>query len=198
MCPDKAGQVDNLVADSAKYGRWTQHYNGIDVTLNLRVGERFVLVGGTSTGQTVSDNCGVRARLPELATTTTGTSPFGAGLANSAVTPVSPYCHVAYGILTQFSGLSSYMVPKIEVQAVGDVPEQAGRDAGGQLRRAELRRRAVARAQSLRQCAERTVNLIAPGTMYGDAINQLDLRRWQDPAVRPRADRSWRSTSTMR
>ena len=38
------------------------------------------LVGGTSTGQTVADNCDVRARLPELATTTTGTSAFGAGL----------------------------------------------------------------------------------------------------------------------
>ena len=33
-----------------------------------------------STGQTVADNCDVRAHLPELATTTTGTSAFGAGL----------------------------------------------------------------------------------------------------------------------
>ena len=116
VVPEKSGQVDNLVADSSEYGAWSQYFNGIDVTVNVRVGRDFTLVGGTSTGQTVADNCEVRARLPELATTTTGTSAFGAGLAGSAVTPVSPYCHVAFGILTQFRGLSSYIVPKVDVQ----------------------------------------------------------------------------------
>ena len=67
--PDKAGQVSNLIADSSNYGRWYQSFNGIDATLNLRAGG-FTFTGGTSTGQTVADNCEVRARLPELATTT--------------------------------------------------------------------------------------------------------------------------------
>ena len=114
--PRQGRPGDNLVDDSATYGEWTQHFDGIDVTLNVRVGERFTFVGGTSMGQTVADNCDVRARLPELSTTTTGTSPFGAGLATSAVTPVSPYCHVAYGVLTQFRGLRRTSCPKIDVQ----------------------------------------------------------------------------------
>ena len=107
VAPDKAGQVSNLIADSSKYGRWYQYFNGLDATLNLRAGG-FTFIGGTSTGQTVADNCDVRAHLPELATTTAGTSPLGAGLASSIVSPVSPYCHVAFGIQTQFRGLASY------------------------------------------------------------------------------------------
>ena len=80
VVPEKAGQVNNLVADSSKYGAWPQYFNGVDVTVN--VGRRGLdALGGTSTGQTVADNCDVRAHLPELATTTTGTSAFGAGLA---------------------------------------------------------------------------------------------------------------------
>ena len=69
VVPEKAGQVDNLIADSRGYGAWSQYFNGIDVTASIRGGQRFMLTGGTSTGQTVADSCGVRAHLPELATT---------------------------------------------------------------------------------------------------------------------------------
>jgi hypothetical protein len=104
------------VGNADRYGAWSQSFNGVDVTAHVRLGNRFVLVGGASTGQTVADNCDVRARLPELATTTTGTSAFGAGLNASAVTPVSPYCHADYGWLAQARGLTSYVVPKADVE----------------------------------------------------------------------------------
>ena len=126
------------------------------MTVNVRAGNGFTLVGGTSTGQTVADNCDVRAHLPELATTTTGTSAFGAGserLRRHAGEPVLP-CRVRRPHAVA-RALSSYVVPKVDVQLVGDVPEQAGGDAGGQLRGAERGRRAVARAESLGQRAER-------------------------------------------
>ena len=116
VVPEKAGQVDNLVTDSSTFGSWWQRFNGIDLNVNARLGSDFLFVGGTSTGQTVADNCDVRGHLPELATTTTGTSAFGAGLLASAVTPLSPYCHAGYGILTQFRGLTSYLLPKAGVQ----------------------------------------------------------------------------------
>ena len=93
--------------------------------VNVRAGG-LIVAGGTSTGQTVSDNCEVRGRLPELSTATTGTSAFGAGLANSAVTPLSPYCHAAYGVLTQFRALSTYLVPRVEVQLSAVVQSKPG------------------------------------------------------------------------
>jgi hypothetical protein len=176
VVPDKAGQVNNLIADSRNYGAWSQYFDGIDVTASIRSFRGFTFVGGTSTGQTVADNCDVRSHLPELATTTTGTSAFGAGLNGSDVTPVSPYCHVAFGILTQFRGLSSYMIPKAGVQVSAVVQSKPGAMLAANyavpnsLATQSLGRNLSGNATNV------TVNLVEPGTMYGNRINQLDLR----------------------
>ena len=176
VVPGKAGQVDNLVTDSSRYGDWYQYFNGVDVTVNARIGRSLTLVGGTSTGQTVADNCDVRANLPELATTTTGTSAFGAGLVTSAVTTTSPYCHVAFGTLTQVRGLSSYMIPKIGVQLAATFQSKPGAllaanyAVPNSLVVPSLGRDLSGNAPNV------TVNLVAPGTMYGDRINELDFR----------------------
>jgi hypothetical protein len=176
VVPAKAGQVNNLVTDSANYGRWFQSFSGLDVTVHARVGHSVTFVGGTSIGQTVADNCDVRANLPELATTTTGTSVFGGGLAGSAVTPLSPYCHVAYGMLTQVRGLSSYLVPKLDVQVAAafqskpGAPLAANYAAPNSVVAPSLGRDLSAGASNV------TVNLIEPGSLYGDRINLIDLR----------------------
>jgi hypothetical protein len=176
VVPEKAGQVDNLIADSRKYGAWTQYFNGVDVNVNVRLGHALTLIGGTSTGQTVSDNCGVRAQLPEISTATTGTSAFGAGLNGSAVTPVSPYCHVAYGILTQVRGLVTYVIPKGDIQVAATFQSKPGA-----LLAANYAAPNSAVVPSLGRdlsggASNVTVNLVAPGTMYGDRINLFDLR----------------------
>jgi hypothetical protein len=175
VVPSKAGQVDNFITDSGAYGRWYQYYNGLDVTINARFGRSVTLIGGISTGQTVADNCAVRANLPELATVM-GSSGFGAGLNMSAVTPVSPYCHVAYGLLTQVRGLASYTVPRIGVQLGAAIQSKPGA-----MLAANYAVPTAAVVPSLGRnlsgnAANVTVNLLRPGTAYGDRINQLDWR----------------------
>ena len=175
VVPAKAGRVSNLVANASNYGRWAQYFNGVDAMLDVRSGA-FTFAGGVSTGQTVTDNCDVRARLPELSTATTGTSAFGAGLAMSAVTPVSPYCHVATGALTQGRGLVSYLVPRIDVQLSTVVQSRPGA-----MLAANYAAPNAAVAPSLGRdlsgnAANVTVNLIAPGTRYGDRVQELDFR----------------------
>jgi hypothetical protein len=176
VVPEKSGAVDNLVIDSSSYGRWYQYFNALDVTFRMRSLKGMTIAAGTSTGQTVADNCGVRASLPELATTTTGTSAFGPGLATSAVTPVSPYCHVAFGILTQLRGFSSYAIPKIDVQLAATFQSKPG-----PILAANYAAPNAVVAPSLGRdlsgnAANVTVNLVEPGTMYGDRINELDVR----------------------
>jgi hypothetical protein len=175
VVPEKVGLVDNRVTDSSEYGRWAQRFDGVDVVVNVRAGA-LTLMAGASTGQTVADTCDVRARLPELATTTTGTSAFGPGLGGSAVTPVSPYCHVAFGILTQLRGFTSYIVPKVRVQLAATFQSKPGPmlaanyAAPNSVVAPSLGRNLSGTAANV------TVNLIAPGSRFGDRINQLDLR----------------------
>jgi len=168
--PTKFGQVNNLIIDSSKYGEEYQYFNGVDVTLNLRLRNRLTLTGGTSTGQTVADNCAVRANLPELS------QGIGAGLVGSTVNTVSPYCHVAYGVLTQGRGLGSYIIPKVEVQVSGVFQSKPGQllaanwAAGNGFITPSLGRPLAGNLPNA------TINLLAPGSMYGDRVNQLDFR----------------------
>jgi hypothetical protein len=174
VVPDKAGQVSNLIADSRKYGRWYEYFNGVDATVNVRT-RRVTVIGGTSMGQTVADNCEVRSRLPELTTTIMGLSTIGSGLASSTVSPASPYCHVAF-VQTQFRGLAAYQVPHIDVQVAATVQSKPGAmlAASYVVPNAavvpSLGRNLSGNAPNV------TVNLVAPGTRSGDRINQVDVR----------------------
>ncbi|HKF66390.1 MAG TPA: TonB-dependent receptor [Vicinamibacterales bacterium] len=173
VVPTKAGQIQNLLIDSSKYGEEYQYFNGLDITLNLRLRNGLTLTGGTSTGQTVADACAVRANLPEL------NQGIGAGLVGSTVNTTSPYCHVAYGVLTQARGLGSYVIPKIDVQVSGVFQSKPGALLAANY--AAPATAGSALVQSLGRLptgtpANITINLLAPGSMYGDRVNQLDFR----------------------
>ena len=87
---------DDLGKDLNRY----QYYNGVDVTFNMRMQNGIRFQGGTSTGHSVNDTCGVRAALPE-----TG--------------PTSYDCHTAGALQTRATGLASYTLPKIDVLVSG-------------------------------------------------------------------------------
>jgi hypothetical protein len=170
VSPALSGQISNLVTDSESYGDWYQYFSGVDVTLNVRTPWGLTLQGGTSTGQNVADNCAVRASLPEL------NVGIGGGLVGSTVSTTSPYCHVAYGVLTQLRGLGAYTIPKIDLQISGVFQSKPGAQLA-----ANYAVPAAVVAQSLGRLPSGnvtnvTVNLVEPGSMYGDRLNQLDFR----------------------
>jgi hypothetical protein len=170
VVPARFGQIDNMATLASKYGKWYQNFNGFDLTLNLRTASGITVQGGTSTGQNVANNCDVRANLPELSVG------IGAGLVGSTVNPTSPYCDVAYGWLTQLRGLGSYVVPKIDTQVSAVFQSKPG-----PLLSANYNVSAAVVAQSLGRppsgnVPNVSVNLIRPGSLYGDRINQMDLR----------------------
>jgi hypothetical protein len=173
VAPNLFGQVNNLVTDSQKYGEWVNHFNGVDITLNVRTGAGLTFQGGTSTGQTSGDNCAVRANLPELNVNLAQGLP---GLNTSPVNTLSPYCHVDYGWLTQFRGLSSYIIPKIDVQLSGVFQSKPGALlAANYAVPSSVITQALGRAPAGNP-ANVTINILAPGAMYGDRLNQLDFR----------------------
>ena len=151
------------------FGETSQVFNGVDVTLNMRQGG-LTLQGGISTGQTSNDFCDVRNNLPEL------NIAIGAGLQTSTVNVGSPYCNTSSGFLTQFRGLGSYVIQKIDAQISAVFQSKPGPAIV-----ANWAVPSAIAAQSLGRplsggAANITVNLIEPGTVYGNRINQLDLR----------------------
>ena len=167
--PAKSGQVDNLQTLAEKYGKWDSYFNGVDVTLSLRTSD-FTVQGGTSTGQNVADNCDVRNNLPEL------NAGIGAGLVGSTVSPTSPYCHVAYGWLTQFRGLGSYTIPKIDTQVSAVFQSKPGALLAANYAMPSAQVATFLGRAPSGNVPNVTINLIEPGSLYGDRINQLDFR----------------------
>ncbi len=163
--PNKVGQVDNLVTFADNYGSALEHWNGVDVTINARPRTGVLLQGGLSTGRTSMDYCEIRAAVPELAITT----PF-------AVNTTNPYCHVDSNFLTQFKLLGTYTVPKVDVQFSGTFQSLPG----PQITANYVAANAVVQPSLGRPlsggAANATINVVSPGTLYGERLNQLDLR----------------------
>jgi hypothetical protein len=148
----------NFITRANDYGTQTQTWNGVDVTLNARPREGLLLQGGVSTGRTVTDRCEILAKIPEI-------DPVGA-----------PYCHVATAFLTQAKFLGSYTIPRVNVQMSGTLQSLPGPQilANYNAPNAVV---APSLGRSLSGgAANVTVNLVKPGTMYGERMNQLDLR----------------------
>jgi hypothetical protein len=172
VSPALSGQINNLTTDSQKFGAWKNNFNGVDITLNVRTRAGLTFQGGTSTGQSAGDNCEVRSNLPELNAALVQGLP---GQTSSGVSLANPYCHVDYGWLTQVRGLTSYTIPRVDVQVSGIFQSKPG-----VLLSANYAVPASVVAQSLGRLPSGnvtnvTVNLIAPGSMYGDRLNELDL-----------------------
>ena len=98
--PNKVGQVSNLVTLARKFGDQYEKWQGVDITMNARLANGLTVQGGMATGKQVTDNCEIRAALPE---------------STSRPTP-DDYCHVEQGLQTQLKFLGTYLVPKIDVQ----------------------------------------------------------------------------------
>jgi hypothetical protein len=149
--------VNNLTTWGSNYGDEYSRFNGLLLNINARTRNGITFQGGINSGKTVTDVCDVRAHLPELALT-------------------NPYCHVDSGMVTRVTGFGSYVIPKVDVLISGTFRS----DQGAQLAANYTVTTAVA-AQSLGRplagsAPNVTINLIAPGALYGDRVNELDLR----------------------
>ena len=164
------------------YGDETAYWHGVDVTLNARMRNGLTFQGGTSTGRGVRDQCEIWQELPELfAPNTAGAKQqFGA-------------CKWAEQWLTQFRGLATYTIPKIDVlvstvlqfkpNATTGPTDTTVASNGTSLmanynltntEAAPLLNRNLAGTTAPTQ--NRSINLLVPGQLYAERINQVDVR----------------------
>jgi hypothetical protein len=86
----------------------------------------------------------------------------------------NPYCRVVEPFLTSFRGLATYIVPKVEM----NVSLTWRSDPGPELAANYVVTNAVAAPSLGRNLSSGnvTVNLIQPGTLYGERQTNLDMR----------------------
>jgi hypothetical protein len=173
--PERFGLVDNYVTHAKNFGDGvSETYNGVDVALNARTRFGLNVQGGLNIGQSARSDCDVWSQVPEAATA------FGV-----FKTPLQ-YCDVASGYLTSVNGLASYVVPRIDVLVSGTFQSRpfAGSNFPSIASQSLQAQWLVFNASIVPELgrplaggsALTIVNAIEPGTLYGDRINQVDLR----------------------
>ena len=161
---------DNFITNTANYGEQSQVYDGLLLNVSLRPRNGLTFQGGLNTGKTVQDNCEVRAQVPEMTTTAT------AGFVWPIVSPTNPFCHSDPGFVTRVTGFGSYEIPVLGIQIAGTFRS----DQGGVLAANWNASNAVVQPELGRPIAgglpNLMVNLVAPGEVWGDRVNEIDLR----------------------
>ena len=107
--------AENVQSAANDFGNYKRYWDGFDITAQARLRNGLTLQGGTSSGRFVEDICDVRPQVPEFRRS-------GRVLAS----PTIPYCRQVEPLLTTFKGLSSYLIPKVDVQVAGTFSSRPG------------------------------------------------------------------------
>ena len=159
-----------MLATDLPGGTYSQKFNGVLLNISARPKNGLVFQGGVSTGTQRTDYCGARAASPAFT-------------ALGAQSTTNPWCNTSTGFLTRYTGLGSYTVPKVDLLVSGTFRSDAGAPLAANWTitqasspsnwaaiQSQLGRPLSSAATSI------TVNLVEPGTLYGDRVNEFDAR----------------------
>ena len=168
--PAFAGRVSEVNYLDSKFGNQKEHWNGVDIGVNARTKKGLSLNAGLSTGKTMTDNCEIVAKLPEMLS-------LGANGTLPASLRSDTFCHNEEPWLTQFKAFGSYTLPKVDVQISGtyrntnNVAINTALTASTALLAANSTLgRAPTGTTSL------NLQLLEPNTKFLDRRNELDMR----------------------
>jgi hypothetical protein len=160
---------NNFATLASDYGNQYQRFNGFLMNVQSRLHGGLTLSGGFNTGDTVADNCAIRAAIPELAGLSTNSQ-------SPQVTATNPWCHLDTGWVTRATALASYIVPKIDVLVSGTFRSDAGALLAANYTIPLTLAQAGGLVGTFANNVAPTVNLVQPGTLYGDRVNELDFK----------------------
>lgn len=160
--PNRFGQVLNLITQAGDFGKQQSVWNGYGLTASVRLPKGGIVQGGVDQGRLRTNNCYVLDK-PNLS-----------GLAGSPNT--SAFCDVRPPMQAQLKLLGVYPLPWWGVQfgaAYQNVP-------GPQITASYTATNAqiapsLGRNLSSGANGNATLQIIAPGTMYGPRLQELDM-----------------------
>ena len=165
--PAAVSVPQNVTGNAEAFGGRMESWHGVDLNFNARV-EGVLFQGGFATGKRTADACAVNAALPERINEGAGGLTGG----GDSVVPVehcateTPWLHQAslfgsytfpYDIVLSGTFFTRPGTPRLAVLAVPNAVAEAG----------------LGRPPTETSIA---VNVIPPGSAYGDRLNQVDLR----------------------
>jgi hypothetical protein len=150
---------NQFITFAKNFGDHIRRWDGFDISVSARPQGGLMLQAGTSTGRSTTDNCDIVDDLPEIL----GSLP-------------AQNCHQQTNFLTNFKLLGTYTVPVIDVQLAATVQSYPGPEIAANYVATN-----AAIAPSLGRnlsggAANKTVNIVESGTMYGERSNQVGLR----------------------
>ena len=156
--PDAVGRaVDNLTTFASAFGTQTQHWNGFDLTTDIRLDNGLIVAGGLSTGRTSANNCDTAAATP--------------GALDSQL-----FCDNTEAFLTRFKAYATYRIPVIDVNLAAAIQSLPGPEVLANVPYNSAQIAPLIGRPLSNNATQIEVPVIAPGTVFGDRINQLDFR----------------------
>ncbi|MCY4599169.1 MAG: carboxypeptidase regulatory-like domain-containing protein [Acidobacteria bacterium] len=147
---------DRVTTGAGDFGGESRTWQGFDFTLDARLRD-VLFQGGVSTGAFSTDRCAQVAALPEIL--------------NAESSP--DFCSTDQAWLTQIKFLTSYTLP-YDIQIAATLQNQQGPERLANVTFTDAQISAALGRPSV--FGSQTVNVIPPGTVYGERYSQLDLR----------------------
>jgi hypothetical protein len=179
LVPERVGQVDELAQNHRNFGETTENWQGVDIGVTARLRNGLTVQGGTSTGRRLADGCNVRANLPEYGQGNVSvTASLNALGAQGSLGPVNPYCRIVEPYRTDFRGLATYTIPRVDVQVSGVWRSTPGNSLSATFvaNNAWIASGPQPLGRNLSSTNSVTVNLIEPMTVFAERENNLDFR----------------------
>jgi hypothetical protein len=158
----------NTIKPASDFGEQRSHWNGVDISIDTRLRNGMLLQGGLSTGKTMNDICDIVDDVPEVlgGAAPTGTLPLAIAASQSAT-----FCHTETPFLTTYKAVAAYTFP-YGVRVSGTF----GNSPGPVILANQIYTGVLPSLGRPFFAGQSTVNVVEPGTMYGDRLNQVDLR----------------------
>jgi len=153
ITPTKFGQVDNVVTYAKDFGKETEVYDGLDLTMNARLPNGGLVAGGLNVGRVKTNNCFVVDSPEQLR-----------------------FCEVSPPFQPQVKFLGVYALPW-DVQASATFQSLPGPEiTASYVATSEQIRGSLGRDLAAGARGTKIVALVEPGTMYDTRLNQVDFR----------------------
>jgi len=160
-----------FVTLSNNYGKQTEHFDAVNISLNARLQNGVIVQGGVSTGRQVLNDCDVVDDLPEMLSTFFGDPTRAFFFA----TRPREFCEQNNGFRTSVQGLAAYTLPKVDVQFSASFQNLPGAVVQSNANYSAIPGFPGA-AGSGPFFPFQAVQIVEPGSLYVERLNQIDLR----------------------